>query len=200
MSLLLTSSSFSSKKIWDFFVLKVLNKKNALIITTAAKEKNKDKYAQMTAEQFSDLGFDTIDMVDLEFSDIKTDLQYDVIYVCGGNTFRLLKFLKEKNFKKYLTTQLDHGCIYVGVSAGSLVLCPSIKIAEEVNPDTNTVNLGDLSALSLVPFVVFPHYKSEFEENLIKFEKKYNQKVIRLKNGEAVFIENLTKPQYFQLV
>ena len=56
----------------------------------------------------------------------------DFIYVTGGNTFFLLQELKKAGADKLIKEQISAGKIYIGESAGAMILSPNI---EYVIPD-----------------------------------------------------------------
>lgn len=187
-TIILTSDSFANTRIKEKFLALSKKRDMAAIVTTAAKGKENHKYSQLAHDQFLEFGFKTVDFVDFE-SNPQTDISmFDVIYVCGGNTFRLMNAAKQSNFRDQIKKVLDGGGIYVGVSAGSLIVGPSIQIANEIKPDVNEVELTDLSGLDIIPQIIFPHYDISDEPALEKFEKAHGTKVTRLKNGEAIFI------------
>lgn len=135
-TLLLTSTGLSSESILNKFAEVIGgDKPRVAIVTTAAEGKENNKYSVLAKKQFTDMGFDVVDFVDLETQPTKDLSSYRVIYVCGGNTFKLLKFAKEANFKNAVQNLLNCDGVYVGVSAGSLIVGPSIQIAGEVEPD-----------------------------------------------------------------
>jgi dipeptidase E len=113
--------------------------KSVAIITTAAEGKENNKYSKLAESQFKELCFNVIDFVDLENNHRADFSKYNVIYVCGGNTFKLLKYAREANFKETIVDLLDRGGIYIGVSAGAIILSPTIQMAAYVNPDPNDV-------------------------------------------------------------
>ncbi len=51
---------------------------------------------------------------------------FNVIYVCGGTTQHLLNKMNETNFNIPLKKFLHNGGVYVGVSAGSVVLSKNL--------------------------------------------------------------------------
>lgn len=55
-------------------------------------------------------------------------MDYDVIYFTGGNTELLLKRIKETGFDSIVKRMVYANKVYVGVSAGSLIATPNIKI------------------------------------------------------------------------
>lgn len=54
----------------------------------------------------------------MELDEIK---QYDVVYLCGGNTMYLLERINATGFNKVLLEYIESDGIVIGVSAGSLV-------------------------------------------------------------------------------
>lgn len=188
----LTSTGLSSELVAERFKSSLSDYKNhaVAIVATAAGEKESNKYAQLAKKQFSEMGFLRIDFIDLETEPDKDFAEYDIIYVCGGNTFKLLKFAREANFKLSIEHLLKRNGIYIGVSAGSIIVGPSIEIAGEVSPDKNEVDLADFTGLGITNFIVLPHYSPEIETETKAFETKYGVTVERLTNSQAVFIEN----------
>lgn len=160
------------------------------IVTTAAEGKSENKYSQLAKKQFEELGFVVVDFVDLETEPQKDFSSYGVIYVCGGNTFKLLKFSREVNFKTTIENLLARDGVYIGVSAGSIIVGPSITIAGEIGPDENEVGLEDLTGFGISNLIILPHYSPEIEGEVIAFENKYSVKVERLSNSQAILIEN----------
>ncbi len=51
---------------------------------------------------------------------------FNAIYVCGGNPQHLLNKMNETEFYLSLKKFLDHGNVYLGVSAGSIVLSKNL--------------------------------------------------------------------------
>lgn len=190
--LLLTSTGLSSdniaKKFRDLF--SDLNNQSVAIVTTAAEDKERNRYSQLAKEQLENIGFVNIDFVDLETEPTKDFSQYTVIYVCGGNTFKLLKFAREADFGSSIKNLLKRGGVYLGVSAGSIIVGPSITIAGEIEPDINEVRLKDLTGFGITDLVILPHYSPELETETITFENKYSVKVKRLSDYQAILIEN----------
>lgn len=191
----LTSTGLSSKSVYDQFK-EIVNEngyKKAVIITTASTNKENNQYSQLALSQLKSIGLNTVDFYDFENDGSKDLSGYDIIYVCGGNTFKLMKFAREMNFAKEVESLLKRNGLYIGVSAGSLIVGPSIKIANEVHPDPNEVGLIDFTGFSIVNLIIFPHYSSELEEEIKSFETKNNVRVERLNNSQAIVLEGNKK-------
>lgn len=193
--LLLTSTGLTSPNVYEKFrgIVSDPKKQSVAIITTAAEGKENNKYSQLAKKQFESLGFVSVDFVDLETQPDKDLSSYGIIYVCGGNTFKLLKFARKANFKLSIEKLLERNGIYIGVSAGSIIVGPSINIANEVEPDPNDVGLDDLTGFDITSLIVLPHYSPEMETETANFEKKYGYIVERLDNSQAILIDNSEK-------
>jgi len=190
--LLLTSTGLTSPHIYEKFRSIVANPKNqsVAIITTAAEGKENNKYSQLAKKQFESLGFASVDFIDLETQPEKDLSSYGIIYVCGGNTFKLLKSARKANFKLSIEKLLERNGIYIGVSAGSIIVGPSIEIAGEIAADKNEIGLEDLTGFGITNLIVLPHYSSEVEEETKAFEAKHGVTVERLSNSQAALIKN----------
>lgn len=165
-TILLTSAGMNVKE----EILKILPKpankiKLAHIITAKnpRMEENPD-YIIKDRQAMKDVGFHVEDIdikgkTEQELRKILADK--DIIYVQGGNTFYLLKYVRESGFDKVAKELINKGIIYVGVSAGSIIAGPTIETANWKNVDHNEVGLKDLTGMSLVPFNLFVHYSPE---------------------------------------
>lgn len=192
---LLTSTGLSSQNVYDKFKEVADSKgfKKAVIITTASKDKENNQYSQLALSQLKSIGLSVVDFYDFENNGAKDLSGYDVIYVCGGNTFKLMKFAREMNFDREIDSLLKREGAYIGVSAGSLIVGPSIKIANEVHPDPNEVGLTDFTGFNIVNLIVYPHYSSEIEEEIKSFETKNDVRVERIDNSQAILLKGEEK-------
>lgn len=170
--LLLTSAGFENPKVGQEF-LKLVNKPaeeiKIIFIPTASRTKEELFYVGKSKEELTSLGVKDIKVLDLDhevsYGEVK---DFDVIYICGGNTFYLLHKVRESGFADIVKQFLDEGKVYVGVSAGSYITCPNIEMANWKHPDRNDVGLTDLTALNLVPFLVTVHYEPDLKEDVKK--------------------------------
>lgn len=192
-TLLLTSAGHMVKE----EILKILPKpanqiKLAHIITASKLEANKS-YVEEEKKGFIEMGFQVED-IDIEGKNddsLRKILEgKDIIYVQGGNTFYLLKCVRESSFDKVVKELIDKGVIYIGVSAGSYIACPTIETAHWKRQDKNIVGLKDLTALNLVPFLLFVHYKPEHLEILKEEIPKTKYPVRVLLDGQAILVQD----------
>ncbi len=191
-TILLTSTGLYTPNVFNKFKDIRGNKdfKKVVIITTASSEKEANKYIQSAASELKSSGIDMVDFYDFENDGPRDLSDYDVIYVGGGNTFKLLKFAKEMEFNKTIDSLLKKGGMYIGVSAGSLIVGPSIQIANEVHPDKNEVGITDFTGFNITDLIIFPHYSTDLEEEIKSFEERNDVKIDRIDNSQAILIEN----------
>lgn len=190
-TLLLTSAGFFNSKVADRVVELMGNLaiKKVAIVTTASEGKETNVYSKLAKEQLEKMGFRTVDFIDLETQGASSITNYDVIYVCGGNTFKLLEFARETNFKSAIIKVLDKEGLYIGVSAGSILIAPSVQIASEVGADKNDVGVTDFTGLGIVDITIFPHYEPKYEIEIKNFELRNSVAVTRLTNNQAVMVQ-----------
>lgn len=114
----------------------------------------------------------------------------NVIHIEGGNTFYLLKAIKETGFDEILKELLSEGKIYIGTSAGSYVMCPTIDVSDWNDETVDRYGVSDFTALNYVPFVLKVHYtdEKEIEVKTKMQELKYPLRILR--DGEGILIED----------
>lgn len=196
MKLFLTSVGLVPETTEAF--LGLLNKKpeetRVCFITTASHPQEDKGYVEKDRERLIELGFQVteLDLKQENKESLEEKLKnFDVVFVEGGNTFYLLKHVRESGFDKVLKSFLDKGGIYIGVSAGTYIAGPDISPTQWKHAeDKNIVGLKDLRGLGLVDFAIFSHYKPE-QESIIKENKhKIPYQVIALTDSQAILIEN----------
>ncbi len=118
------------------------------------------------------------------------------VFVGGGNTFRLLHTLYERDLVATLQKRVAEGMRYMGTSAGSNLACPTIRTTN----DMPIVQPPSFTALDLVPFQLNPHYldpdpssthKGESRETRIREYHEMNERVvIGLREGGMLDIDD----------
>ena|SRR3989344_3098470 len=197
MKLLLTSGGISNSSIADAFndlVGKASSEVKIGYIPIAANAEagNKD-WVIKDFINFWRYGYNWIDIVDPSAIGInwKTRLaDVDVVALSGGNTFHLLDQARKTGFDKWLTNNLNSK-IYVGSSASSILVTPTINIAGMgVFHDENLPNLKDLTGLNFVDFEIVPHSPgwASYEE-VEKYAKSASHKVYALDDMSAIKVD-----------
>ena len=196
--LLLTSAGFFNKKISDEFLKlidKPTSKTKVIFVPTASK--SEDGYEQSEVWQYVKESRTELIKTGIKEKNIKTlDLDhkirykeiagFDIIYVCGGNTFYLLSKAKESGFDTIIKEYVENGGVYVGVSAGSILAGPDIEIT--LPWDNNDIGLKDFTALNLTDKIICPHYTGKDKKLVEKLMKKSIHPLLPLTDSQALLV------------
>ena len=202
MKLLLTSGGLANQSIVKalqelvikpFFVLKIA------FIPTAANIEEGDKWWLIGDLNIcKQLGFASVDIVDISALPKEIWLKRlddaDIIMVEGGNTYHLMYWFNKSGLSEILP-ELLKSKVYIGISAGSLIVTPNILNSAAEKPPAEII--GDTiydQGLALVDFMVEPHINSSYFpeltfENLEIESKKYPYSIYCLDDNSAIKID-----------
>lgn len=85
-------------------------------------------------------------------------LDVDGVFISGGNTFYLLEKVRESGFDEIIKKLVEKGIVYIGSSAGSAIVCPTIGMVNGLDDPAEAPALKSYEALHLVDFIIFLHY------------------------------------------
>lgn len=164
-------------------------------VTTAAKGARNQSFFQNVKNKITE-AFYQFEEIDIEGKTIEELRDFfrnkNIVHIEGGNTFYLLKVIRETGFAILLKELLDEGKVYIGTSAGAYIMCPSVEVANWNEDGKDRFGITDFSALNYVPFVLKVHYKDEARE-LVREKMKILQYPLRiLKDGQGILFENST--------
>lgn len=188
--IVLTSCGIIDNKLKEQFY-ELLDKdisKIKLLYVTIAVDGEKDTDRTWLEEEYAtilDLGIKKENITEFHYEENIDFSSYDIIYMIGGNTFYLLKELREKNLAEKIIQAIDNGVIYVGSSAGSIILGKTIETALPF--DENWVNLVDFKGLNIVNGIIIPHANRK-QEFIKEVKQKYNDKIIELYDNFGIVI------------
>lgn len=171
-TLILTSSGkfITANNIDNFLPKKITDCKMAYI-TTASKKVLDDTYMKDHRKKMDEQNFSytEIDIANLNENELKRTLDgHDIVLVEGGNTYYLLKAIRDSGFEKIIRDLISKGVVYIGSSAGSYVTCPSIIMATFSERGFDRCGVTDFTAMNLVSFLIKAHYTPEMDEKLKK--------------------------------
>ena len=116
----------------------------------------------------------------------------DCIFVGGGNTFFLLQELRRKGADKLISRHIEKGKLYMGTSAGSILVQKDL-VADGVDdpkfgPDLN----GDFTALGFIDFYLYVHYGSHYWGDDDEYIRKYYSKLdyMKISDKQAVTVNS----------
>jgi dipeptidase E len=124
----------------------------------------------------------------------------DYIFVSGSNTFFLLQELRRTGADKIIAEEICAGKLYIGSSAGSVVLSPDIEYIKTMDDCAAAPDLSSFTALNIVDFYPVPHHTNfPFKKTVEKIMAKHgaelklypisNRQVI-LVNGDVVEVKS----------
>lgn len=125
----------------------------ALFLPYAAVTFSFDDYEKRVSERFREVGHDVISIHHFD-NPVDAVKNAEAIVVGGGNTWQLLKLIRDNGLIEPVRRKVLSGTPYIGWSAGSNVACPTIRTTNDMpvtEPDS-------FASFNLVPFQINPHY------------------------------------------
>lgn len=143
--------------------------KSILFVDTASEPviKHGDDWLQADLKSLIDQGYrvDRYSITDKSRADVESKIDdYDILYMCGGNTEYLLKQMQITDTLTLIANKVKEGKTYIGTSAGSIIAGPYLPdYLLEDGPEPR-----DRICLNLVNFIIAPHWGSEhFKEDYL---------------------------------
>lgn len=123
-------------------------------------------------------------------------LSSDAIFLGGGNTYYFLKHLKARKLLAKLKRYSRKGGILLGLSAGSILMTPSVGTAAVPSHDSdeNEVGIRDQRAMGLVKFEFSPHYErmKRSDQELLRYSRRLDYPVYACRDGEGIVVRDGT--------
>jgi dipeptidase E len=216
MKLLLTSAGITNKSIANALFEMVGKKPEDTIVVfipTASNVETGDKEWLIT---------DLINLQNQNFKEITiTDIsavpesvwrpqfeKADVLFFEGGNTYHLMEWINKSGLINILPELLKTK-VWVGVSAGSMVLCKDLQLkTSQVIYEEDLEKTENLLALNYVDFYFLPHLNSEWfiklrKENIEKAVEGMTEKIYCMDDNGAVKVvdgkvEVVTEGEYLE--
>ena len=120
-------------------------------------------------------------------------LKADAIFLGGGNTFYFLRNLRARGLITKLRAFVRRGGLLMGLSAGSILMTPSIDTASvpSLDADDNDVGVRNFSAMGLVNFEFSPHYRPDrrSDAELLRHSKKVKHPIYACADGNGIVVK-----------
>ena len=164
---------------------------SVLFIPTAANKYTDKSFIFEEKEKLIEKGFN---LIECDLSEIKNEQledvckKIDIVYVCGGNTFYLMQEVHKSGFDKIFKKLLEAGITYIGSSAGSAILGPTIEYVKYFDDPTMATDLRSRKGLSLFNFLLVPHFNEKsIKDKFEKIEKEFEGfKFLKITDDEFV--------------
>lgn len=147
-----------------------------------------DAYTAIVQQALDPLG---VEVVGLHTLDARSAVEAaEVLFVGGGNTFRLLEAIQGEGLLEPVRRRVAAGELsYLGSSAGTNHACPTIRTTN----DMPIVEPSSFEAFGLVPFQINPHYVDPDpssthmgetrEERILQFLEENTVPVLGIREG-----------------
>lgn len=200
MKILLTSGGISNDSIKKSFFNLVGKKPEDIslaFIPTASNIEQGDKKDWFIKDLIilKDLNLKSISIVDISAIERKiweNQLrEADVLFFEGGNTFHLMEWVNKSGLKDLLRELLETK-IYIGVSAGSMILSPDLLLnASQKLYEEDLERTENMNGVKIVDFYILPHYNNSHfskitKENVLEATKDINGKIYALDDNSAI--------------
>ena len=151
-------------------------------------------YAAKAQERLRKMGLALTSVHDVS-NMLRAIAEAEVIFVGGGNTFRLLRGLYDQDLLDPIRRAVAAGTLFIGSSAGAIVAGPTLKTTK----DMPVVQPPSFQALGLVPFQISPHYLDPDpssthmgetqEERIMQFLEENEAPVVGLREGSILRVQ-----------
>ena len=169
------------------------NKKPLLYIPLAMERELYDSCYEWVSDELDDLDIPRIDMIRSGEELYKKELSdYSALFIGGGNTFKLLKELKDSGTFERIRLYLKQGGVVFGGSAGAIIF------GEDLEPcaleDPNDVNLVQTDGFNILGGIsLLCHYTNGAPEEterarLYLLELSKRKRVIALPEEVTLFV------------
>ena len=205
MKLLLTSAGIRTQELAETLsslVGKPLENINVAVINEASAVETGDK--TWFFNEINDLrkyvggDIDFVNLLALNINEIKERVAFaDVIYVVGGNPDYLLYLYNKTGFASLLKDTLLNEKVYVGSSAGSMVLGRRGSTNEYQNYYGEDRTFGTTDYLGVVDFVIKPHFEApdlpkNHKDILLQASTEEQQLIYAVRDDQAVIVSGET--------
>ena len=168
--------------------------KTVTFIPTAAIPDKLDFHIRYSKELLAKMGLivDELEISTASHSDIVKKLENnEYIYVAGGNTFFLLQEMNRTGTGNLIKTQINTGKLFIGESAGAILVAPDIEYSKDTDNPLMAPNLKSYDALNIVDFYPVPHYnEASLKEAVDIVISKYGTKLplVPFSNSQAILV------------
>ena len=187
------NTEYTTKEI-DEEIVKMTEKVNPNFLFIGLASSHADSYYDTMKKIYKDLGCTP---VYLKKSNLVNNpdivkqkiIDADIIYICGGDTVKLLDHIKEYNLESLLKDAYNKGTVLAGMSAGAILLSnkgfsDSLIIREESD------KYEFIKGLNFIDLNFCPHYNLDPKKtkDLEEYLSNSNEEVYSLENNTALKI------------
>ncbi len=129
---------------------------------------------------------DNIYVFDYYDADAFYNLEIDILYISGGNTFQTFDRIRKRGFDKEISRYINSGVIFIGGSAGAHIVSKNIEHILEY--DENTANMTDFDGLGFLDGILICHFSPERQVHYDQLAANGKYKVYALTNSDSLVV------------
>ncbi|SHL91044.1 Type 1 glutamine amidotransferase-like domain-containing protein [Myroides odoratimimus] len=192
----LSSSFCDVVSLFSDFAGEEVKGKRVTFIPTASVVEEYVGHVENDKKAFESLGI-IVDVLELSTASneeiIEKVTTNNYIFMSGGNSFYLLQTLKEMGADYLIKVEVSKGKLYIGTSAGSVVMCPDIRYIEAMDDKSFAPKLTEYKAMGMIDQYPLVHYGCEpFTEVAEQVYQEYKDKLplVLLNNYQVLTVQN----------
>ncbi|HBZ87019.1 MAG TPA: peptidase S51 [Candidatus Edwardsbacteria bacterium] len=172
--------------------LELINKDRPKLAYIPSASDGTRRYYREKCQYYKRYGIEDLLYFDLnrEYDPAKTEelLACDAIHLSGGDPFQFLGSIRKRKFGPVLKEYLNKGGILLGISAGAIVLTPSINISHVFYRSRTDQH----QAVSLVDFHFLPHWnlRQDQVDAVKKFSIDNQAMVYACQDGDGMVVHD----------
>ena len=187
------NTEYTTKEI-DEEIVKMTDKENPNFLFIGLASSHADSYYDTMKKIYKELGCTPVylkksnlvnnpDIVKQKIEDA------DIIYICGGDTIKLLEHVKEYNLESLLLDAYNKGTVIAGMSAGAILLSNK-GFSDSLIIRGESEDYEFIKGLNFIDLNFCPHYNTDPKktDDLNKYLSKHNDEVYCLENNTALEI------------
>lgn len=192
----LTSSFCDVASLFSEFAAEEVKGKKVTFISTASIVEEYVGHVENDQKAFEALGIivETLEISTATLAEIKAKLiENDYIFVSGGNTFYLLQEMRRSGAEQLIKEQIALGKVYIGTSAGSVIMSSNIEYLEAMDDKSKATSLKSYKGLEQIDKYLLVHYQNfPFTEAADQIYAEYKDKLplILLSNHQVLTVKN----------
>jgi dipeptidase E len=176
---------FPKSRVLDKYFIDTLNEHDEIGFVPNATEHSKKEYVLFFKIMMLNYCKNRIRSIDLERNWLNNIEDVKVIYIAGGNTYKLMKLIIESEFNKFIIQNSSNYCV-VGNSAGAVVIGKSLLSSNDENTYGNNLKDG----IGLVPYSICPHYSEDKFLRLKMLKEKENLQIVGIDEDSGIVIHD----------
>ena len=183
------TTQYETKEI-DEEVVKMTEKENPIFLFIGLASSHSDSYYDTMKKIYQELGCTTEYLKKkniLNNPDIVRDkiARADIIYICGGDTVKLVTDIKEFEIDKLLLEAYNRGCVLAGMSAGAILLSNK-GFSDSLIMRGESDKHEFINGLKFIDINICPHYHANPVKDKELKETITDEQVYGIENGTAI--------------